>query len=261
MQPTTLPNPPGFIETVEHYSKTCQNPKLDRNRQCFNEYTEILGQGRVAVAQEKLATLDVIGTTETFDDFMIALSIRLGWPLDWVTYKRLKTVLDRPKVSDHSEVVLNNFKANMADDITVYAYGVQLAQAQIAAIPNMLALRQQFEMLQAKVDQSCEFKAHSDHFVGKDCYKMTTKGNHGAEPPQQIAGPQAPGGTQQGGAGGSAAVGLGLMQLQNIPRWCVETASTYSVVPGKSWGSLIDTKVRRDWSHRGCDDAFAAASA
>mmetsp|Transcript_49156 Transcript_49156/g.139291 ORF Transcript_49156/g.139291 Transcript_49156/m.139291 type:complete len:190 (+) Transcript_49156:579-1148(+) len=89
----------GFIETVEHYSKTCQNPKLDRNRQCFNEYTEILGQGRVAVAQEKLATLDVIGTTETFDDFMIALSIRLGWPLDWVTYKRLKTVLDRPKVT------------------------------------------------------------------------------------------------------------------------------------------------------------------
>lgn len=48
----------------------------------------------------------------------------------------------------------------MADDITVYAYGVQLAQAQIAAIPNMPALRQQFEMLQAKVDQSCEFKAH-----------------------------------------------------------------------------------------------------
>ena len=57
-------------------------------------------------------------------------------------------IIDWPQVSDHSEVVLNNFKANMADDITVYAYGVQLAQAQIAAIPNMLALRQQFEMLQ-----------------------------------------------------------------------------------------------------------------
>ena len=40
---------------MEHYSKTCQNPKLDRNRQCFNEYTEVLGQGRVAVAKEKLA--------------------------------------------------------------------------------------------------------------------------------------------------------------------------------------------------------------
>lgn len=85
---------------------------------------------------------------------------------------------------------------------------------------------------------------------------MTTKGNRGAEPPQQLTGPQAP-----GGAGGLATAQLGLMQLQNIPAWCVETASTYGVVPGESWGSLSEIKVRRDWSHRGCDDAFAAASA
>ena len=49
--------------------------------------------------------LDLIGTTEAFDDFMISMSVKLGWPLDWVTYKRLKTVLDRPKVADHSAQV------------------------------------------------------------------------------------------------------------------------------------------------------------
>ena len=63
--------------------------------------------------------------------------------------------------------------------LPVYKHGMQVAAAQVQAIPNMHELRLQFQTLQAKVDQSCQYKGDSHHFIGKDCYEMTTKGEVG----------------------------------------------------------------------------------
>ena len=88
---------------------------------------------------------------------------------------------------------------------------------------------------------------------------MATKGDHGAAAPKAVEEPQAAGAGQ--GVGGAEEAGVGMMQLHKVPQWCVDTASAYSVVPGKSWGSLEDVQTRRTWSNKGCDDAFAAAGA
>ena len=64
----SLPSPSPHPRTLS-LSKPCDLP----------------APGRVGVAQQKLASLDVVGTTEKFDDFMISISVKLGWPLDWVT--------------------------------------------------------------------------------------------------------------------------------------------------------------------------------
>ena len=168
----------GVKVPLVDYVVQCQNPQLPKPKQCPNEYVEVLGQGTLKRAVTNLARVDVIGTTENFDDLMIALALRMNWPLSMVTYKRLKTVLGRPKVDDHPSAVLDPLKKHLAPDIQIYEGGLRLSQNRLATAYGahgsgaLAAARREFAALQAKVDQSCSFESHSRVLVGKDCYHM-----------------------------------------------------------------------------------------
>lgn len=162
----------GFEEHIDEYVKRCSDKSRPAHRQCPNEYTQILGKGSHMNAIKELRALDVVGTTENFDDFMVVLAYRMNWPLKWVTYKRLKTVLDRPKVSDHTDAVLSALRRAVSDDSAVYDAAVEIATDKASKIPFINDLRASFQELQSKIDQTCQFKAHGRNLIGKDCYAM-----------------------------------------------------------------------------------------
>ena len=179
----------GVKVPLVKYVIECQNQDLPKPKQCPNEYLEVLGNGNLKEAHRILSKVDVIGTTEAFDDFMIMLALRMNWPLSMVTYKRLKTVLGRPKVSDHPPSVLEPLRIHLAPDIDLYAAGASLAQKRLEAGYGTLgngalaAARLEFARLESRVDQSCSFESHGRNLVGKDCYEMH-KDAHLQQPPQ-----------------------------------------------------------------------------
>ena len=168
----------GVAVPLVNYVIQCQNRHLPKPKQCPNEYLEVLGQGNLKRAEAALARVDVIGSTESFDDFMISIALRMNWPLSMVTYKRLKTVLGRPKVSDHPQAVLGPLRTHLAPDTQIYEAGMRLSKDRLEEGYRALgsgalaAARKNYAELQAKVDQSCSFESHSRVLVGKDCYHM-----------------------------------------------------------------------------------------
>ena len=90
-----------------------------------------------------------------------------------MTYKRLKTILGRPKVEDHSDEVLTALRTNLAPDLEIYAYGKALSLPKMRALPGFDANLVAYGELQAKVDQSCKFESHeSKQLIGRDCYQL-----------------------------------------------------------------------------------------
>ena len=211
----------------------------------------------------------MIGKTEAFDDFMIMIAIRMSWSLEAVAYKRLKTVLNRPRVEDHSQEVLSLLREKLSDDIKVYELGAQLATQNAESIPNMDELRQQFISVQSQVDQSCQFESHgSRKLIGKDCYRMPDTKTLGAQRvspgSSRLTGrgeePRATTGSQLGPVSGnfgssSEGVGSGSNQVP-VPSWCLDMKDKFNIQPGKSWGVMIEKKDRRQWKSMGCNQAL-----
>eukprot|EP00622_Pseudochattonella_farcimen_P003558 FR738761.1.p1 GENE.FR738761.1~~FR738761.1.p1 ORF type:complete len:136 (+),score=7.51 FR738761.1:278-685(+) len=96
-----------------------------------------------------------------------------------------------------------------------------------------------FITLKAKVDQNCHYKGDSHHFIGKDCYEMTTKGEVG-------------GGIALRKGDGSDSTGSECASNHDGPG-CSHTAARYGIVVGKSWGTMTGTTSRREWQRHGCD--------
>ena len=97
---------------------------------------------------------------------MAGVATLMGWPLAEVTYKRLKTILGRPKVEDHSEV-LTALRTNSPRprDLRVRQGACSRRCARSPA-----SRRPRYGELQAKVDQSCKFESHeSKQLIGRDC--------------------------------------------------------------------------------------------
>jgi len=160
--------------SIEEYVRNCGRRGIGEAwKRCPNEYTEILAKsGKPHAAIGALKELDVIGLTEEYDDFPVMVAIKLNWPLEWLTYKRLKTILGRPKVEDHSPQVLDAFRIILQDDIKVYEAARDLAHERKAATPHFQDFRRRFDELQLKVDQSCRFENHASGLQGLDCYHV-----------------------------------------------------------------------------------------
>ena len=67
------------------------------------------------------ATMGRWWCVERFDEFMIVIAHEMGWPLEHVTYRRLKTVVGRPTVADHDPAVVSALRRALAPDVEVDA--------------------------------------------------------------------------------------------------------------------------------------------
>lgn len=63
-------------------------------------------QDSLKAADVVQSAFDAVGITSEFDKFMVLLSEVLGWPLDMLTYKKLKVIQNRPTIKDFPAEVI-----------------------------------------------------------------------------------------------------------------------------------------------------------
>ena len=100
------------------------------------------------------------------------MSELLGWPLETLTYKRVKVIQNRPQLSDVSEQLRADLRAANTKDRLVYGRVAQIAAKMGTMVDSFEEKVERFKAKQARIDQHCTGETHN-FFIGHDCYNMT----------------------------------------------------------------------------------------
>lgn len=127
----------------------------------------------LAAADVVESSFDAVGVTAHFDALMVQIAELLGWPLQWLTYKKLKVITDRPQVADFSQALRSDLHNVLTADRVIYGRAVQTASRQQAEIDGFPAKLAAYASLQRRVDQTCQYVKHSAKKLrGSDCYDI-----------------------------------------------------------------------------------------
>ncbi len=128
--------------------------------------------------------MDVLGITEKMDEFMVDLSLFLGWPLEWFTYKMMKLNTQKPDILEllrwaENDDILEDIASHLSRDNLWYDYAEEISKENREKRYSKNVFGEYlkcFEFLQSKVNSSCKFQSHSleidgkTRFNGFDCY-------------------------------------------------------------------------------------------
>lgn len=144
--------------------------------QAPNDYTRVLGNGRVDAAKR---TLDdhfaLVGVTERLHDFLVMLGLQLDQTPASMAYRSLKKVVGRPTQDDVSKRAVDTLRRRLANDIEVYEHAVGLFEhLWNTSWPQKVRDRYVVELENAKPNVTCTFKEHKGavKLHGKDCLQV-----------------------------------------------------------------------------------------
>lgn len=127
----------------------------------------------VLKAQRTLDYMDVVGTTENFDGFMILLAEALHVNASTLHYRKLKKMMGRPPIEDEDPEALAVLRRILKPDYEIYKHAQLLYSKKVQKSQHWFNTSlAAFQIKQGQVKERCQEIGHQSKLLaGLDCYR------------------------------------------------------------------------------------------
>lgn len=127
----------------------------------------------VLKAQRTLDYMDVVGTTENFDGFMVLLAQAIHVNASALHYRKLKKMMGRPSIQDEDPEALGILRKILRPDYEIYNHAQLLYNKQVQESQHWFnSSLAAFQNKQAQAKNRCQEVNHQTKLLaGLDCYR------------------------------------------------------------------------------------------